>query len=185
MRIRSAGTQAGITLVETLIVVAIIALAAAMAIPQASAISPALVDATAGEIASAMRFAQREAQRTNTWHVVKFDTAAQSLRVYRLTTSGVVSEDTSKPVLHPVSKMTYQVTMANGGGASITGAVFKYQNGATTSYASFGPDGSPADIHGWLLKDIDPLQGDGTVTVRHGNVQRVIKVAAVTGRVTF
>jgi Tfp pilus assembly protein FimT len=166
------------------IVVAILAIAAAIAIPQASTVSPAKVDATAGEIASAMRFAQREAQRTQVWHVVKFDTATQSLRVYRLTTAGIVGEDTSKPVLHPVSKINYQVALSSAG-ASITGAVFKYQNGATTNYASFGPDGSPADIHGWLLKDIDPLQGDGTVTVRHGNVQRVVKVAAVTGRVTF
>jgi prepilin-type N-terminal cleavage/methylation domain-containing protein len=183
---RPAIRHAGFTLVEMLAVIAVIAVAAAIATPQASSISPARVNATAGEIASALRFAQREAVRTGVWHRVEIDTAAQSVRVYRLAVSLTVKEDTSNTVLHPVDKREYRITFANGSAASanIVSGIFKYGIG-TKNYVSFGPDGSPANLIALGLKYIDPLQEDGTITIRHGNVERVVKVAPVTGRVTF
>jgi Tfp pilus assembly protein FimT len=182
---RPASRQAGTTLAEMTVVVAVLAVAAAIAVPAADPAGPPRVDAVAGEVAQALRFAQREALRTKVWHVVRIDPPAQ-LRVYRLNTSGAIAEDTSRPVLHPLDKLAYQVSFAGGSaaGAQIASAVFRYQQGAIRNYASFGPDGSPADIHGWLLTDIDPLS-DGAVTVRYGNVERIVRLAPVTGRVTL
>jgi prepilin-type N-terminal cleavage/methylation domain-containing protein len=184
---RSAVRHAGVTLMEMCIVVAVLGLAAAIALPKSDPIAPAAVDATASEIASALRFAQREAVRTNAWYVVSFDTAAESLRVYQLTRLGAVSEDTTMTVKHPVDKRDYKIMFASGGpaAAAITTAVFKYDKGATGSYATFSPDGMPADINGRQPTDIHPLKEDGAVTIRYGNVQRVVTVAAVTGRVSF
>lgn len=179
--------QAGITLAEVCVVVAVLGVSAALALPNANPASVPVVDAAAGEIASALRFAQREAQRTQAWHVVRIDTAAQSLRVYRLTTSGTVAEDSSAPVLHPVDKQNYRIAFANGGraGARITDVSFQYDKTGFMAYASFGPDGAPSDIDGRKAGDIHPLKTDGTITVGYGNVQRVVKVALGSGRITF
>jgi Tfp pilus assembly protein FimT len=171
------------------VVVAVLAVAAAIVIPKADVASPAIVDAAASRVANALRFARREAMRTGAYHVVLLDTAAQTLRVYRLTTSGAVAEDTSTPVLHPVDMRTYNIGFANdpAGSATIVSAIFKYQSGATTAYAAFGPDGAPADAHGlWTptLFVADPLQTDGVVTLNRGGVVKTVTVAASTGRVT-
>jgi Tfp pilus assembly protein FimT len=171
------------------VVVAVLAIAAAIVIPKADVVSPAVVDAAASRVANALRFARREAMRTGAYHVVLLDTAAQTLRVYRLTTSGAIAEDTANPVLHPVDKRTYNIGFANdpAGSATIASAVFKYQSGLTTNYATFGPDGAPSDIRGtWFLKVFvtDPLQADGVVTLSRGGVVKTVTVAAATGRVT-
>jgi prepilin-type N-terminal cleavage/methylation domain-containing protein len=177
--------QHGLTLAEMVIVIAVLAIAASIAIPKADVISPAAADAAAGEIANALRYAQREAVRTGVYHAVNVNPATRVLRVYRLTTSG--AEDMSKKVVHPVDKREYQITLSNNPATNTTvvSALFKYQNGGTTNYASFGPDGSPAYATSAQAKDIKPLQADGAITIRHGSVERVVKVAAVTGRVSF
>jgi Tfp pilus assembly protein FimT len=191
--------QAGATLAEMLAVVAIVSLAAALAFPAADPVSQFRADAAASEVAQAIRFAQREAVRTGVWHVARIDPATQTVRVYRLTTSGQVSEDTGKPVLHPVDKREYKIVLSNTSATSarIASSQFDYENGARTNYVSFGPDGSPADIHGWLLKDVDPLKyvdparyGDpgkdtNLVTITHGPIKRLVRVSASTGRVTL
>lgn len=186
---RRPACQHGVTLVEMVLVVAILAIAAALLIPKADVVGPATVNGAAGQVADAMRFARREAMRTGVYHVVMFDTAAQTLRVYRLTTSGVVAEDTTQPVVYPVDMRTYNIAFSNdpASGTTIASAVFKYQSGLTTTYATFGPDGAPADIRGtWFLKLFvnDPLQSDGVVTLRRGGAERTVTVAAATGRVT-
>ena len=183
---RPGAWQAGVSLAEMLVVVAVLAVAATIAVPSADVVSPAVADAAASQVAEAMRFARREALRTRTYHVVRLDPAAQTLRVYRLRTSGPVAEDTANPVKHPVDRRTYLINFSKDpAAATIVGAVFRYQNGATTNYASFGPDGAPADIHGWLLKDVDPLKNEGVVTIRRGNAERTVRLAPVTGRVTL
>jgi prepilin-type N-terminal cleavage/methylation domain-containing protein len=186
---RPSTRRQGVTLAEMLVVVALLAIAATIVIPKADAISPAAVDAAAGQVADALRFARREAIRTGAYHVVKLDTTAQTLRVYRLTTSGAIAEDTGTPVLHPVDMRTYNIGFSNDPAASTTivSAVFRYQSGATTTYAAFGPDGAPADAHGWWTLKLyvtDPLQTDGVVTLNRGGVVKTVTVAASTGRVT-
>jgi prepilin-type N-terminal cleavage/methylation domain-containing protein len=198
VRRRPRPRQAGLTLAEMVVTVAVLAVAAAIAIPTADPVAPASVDAAASEVAQAIRFAQREAIRTGAWHVARIDPATQTVRVYRLTTSGVVKEDTGKPVLHPVEHREYRIVVGNGtpARARITGSQFDYKDGGRTNYVSFGPDGNPADIHGWLLKDIDPLKyidpkvtdpnkDSNLVTVAYGRLVRQVRVSAVTGRVTF
>jgi Tfp pilus assembly protein FimT len=177
----------GLTLAEMVLVVAVLAVATVVALPTADTISPALADAAASQVADALRFAQREALRTGIYHVVTFDTAAQTLRVYRLTTSGAIAEDTGTKVVHPVDRREYRLVFSNdpAGAATLVSAVFKYTSGATTAYASFGPDGTPAWVLDWTSKGVDPLKSDGTVTLRHGSAERTIQVAAVTGRVSF
>lgn len=178
--------QHGVTLAELLVVVALLGLAASIALPRADPLGPASVDAVAGEVAHACRFAQREAGRTGAWHTVSIDPATQLLRIYRLDLSGAVVEDTSRPVLHPVDKRIYRVTFGDGTlRARVTAALFQYNSGASTTSVSFGPDGTPASISGSSVKTVDPLKNDGLVTIRHGRIERQVKIEAVTGRVTF
>lgn len=174
-----------------LVVVAIVAVAAAIAIPKADPQAAFAADAAAGEVARALRFAQREAIRTGTYQLVSADPATQVLRVYQ------VVDKKEIPTAHPVDKTSYQISFAENAmpRATIVSAVFKYEGGPTTNYASFGPDGAPAyvdpsllgQVWGFLLgsKDIDPLKEDGQIRIRYGNSERVVRVAPVTGRVTL
>jgi Tfp pilus assembly protein FimT len=175
-----------------LVVIAILGVAASIAIPQASSLSPAAADAVAAEIASAIRFAQREAVRTGTYLTASVNPATQELRVYRPTSAeGATS-------IHPVDKRDYRISFAGNAmpRATVFSSVFTYEDKAVTNYVTFGPDGAPVDLTsipvvqafpGQILdaKKASPLKQEGTITVRHGNAERVVRVAPVTGRVTF
>jgi Tfp pilus assembly protein FimT len=183
---------AGATLVEMVLTVAILAIAAAIAVPRSAPVSAAAVDGMAGAIANALRFGQQEAIRTGRYYIVQIDPAANTLSVSRLTGSGAIATDTAFTVLHPVDRREFVVNLANNSfsGAAIVGSVFQYAGGPTTTYASFGPDGAPAYISGsWnnngVPTNLDPLQGDGVVTIRHGQAERQIRLNPVTGRVTY
>jgi Tfp pilus assembly protein FimT len=183
---------AGITLAEMLVVVAILSVAGALAIPQASSISPQAADAGAAEVARALRFAQREAIRTGTWQQVSADPVKQELRVYQADASSGIT------ATHPVDKREYKISFAGNAmqRATIVSAVFQYEGGPTTTFASFGPDGAPSYLdpnkiaQAWSLfltgsPDIDPLKVEGKITLRYANQDRVVRIAPVTGRVTF
>ncbi|MBD8531734.1 MULTISPECIES: prepilin-type N-terminal cleavage/methylation domain-containing protein [unclassified Massilia] len=185
--------HAGVTLAEMLVVVAILGIVAVIAIPQASSLSPATTaDAAAAEIARALRFAQREAVRTNNYCVVSIDPATQALRVDQPTPAG----DTA-PVTHPIDKRDYQIRFGGNSmlRATLVSSVFKYEGGFTSSYALFGPDGMPVyvdksavgQLFGLLLgtKEIKPLKEEAKITVRYGNVERVVRIAPVTARVSL
>jgi prepilin-type N-terminal cleavage/methylation domain-containing protein len=183
---------AGVTLAEMLVVVAILSVVGALAIPQASSISPQVADAGAAEVARALRFAQREAIRTGTWQQVSADPVKQELRVYQAdASSGIIAT-------HPVDKREYKISFAENAmqRATIVSAVFQYEGGPTTTFASFGPDGAPSYLdpnkmtQAWSLfltgsPDIDPLKVEGKITLRYANQDRVVRIAPVTGRVTF
>jgi len=185
--------QAGITLAEMTIVLAILAVATALAIPKADPQSSHAADAAAGEIARAVRFAQREAVRTGTYQTISIDLSRQVLRVYQPASSG-----SGTTAIHPVDKRDYQINFASDGlpQASIVSSVFRYQSGAVTTGAIFGPDGMPIDVAptkllglpiGFLLgtKEISPLKEEARITLRYGGVERVVRVAPVTGRVSL
>jgi Tfp pilus assembly protein FimT len=172
------------------IVIAIISVAAVIAIPQASSLSPAAAEAAAAEVARAVRFTQREAIRTGTYQTVSINPATQVLRVYHPTTGTTT--------LHPVDKRDYRISFAGNAmpRARIVSAIFTYEDKAVTSHVTFGPDGAPVDpasgpvvvvLLGQLLggAEASPLKEEGKITIRHGNVERVVRVAPRTGRVTF
>jgi len=184
--------QTGTTLAEMVVVVAILALAAAIAIPKADPQAAFSADAVAAEIASAVRFAQREAVRTRTYQQVSLDPATQELRVYQADASNGIT------ATHPVDKREYKISFAENAmpRATIASAVFKYDGGLTTNFISFGPDGAPSYVDPSKVnqvlsqlvfgtKDVDPLKEEGRITLRYGNAERIVRVAPVTGRVTF
>lgn len=179
--------HAGVTLVELLAVIAIIALVAAIAIPQATAVSPAVADAAAAEVAHAIRFAQREAVRTGKYHVAEIDPARQTVRVYRLIGTTTVDEDTNNPVMHPVDKIPYRITLAGNAAtrAVVASSVFTY-GADTTTDITFGADGSPVDVNFVKGKvSTSALSADGVVRLQVGAVQRTVTVDKMTGRVTL
>jgi len=182
--------EAGVTLAEMLTVVAVLAVTAAVAIPKADPNTAFAADAAAAEVARAVRFAQREAIRTGTWQQVSADPVKQELRVYQASTDTTAT--------HPVDKREYKISFAGNAmqRATIVSAVFQYDGGPTTSFASFGPDGAPSYIDPSKIAqtlsliltdgpDIDPLKAEGRITLRYANQERVVRVAPVTGRVTF
>jgi len=176
-----------------LVVVAILGIVAIIAIPQASSQSPATTaDAAAAEIARALRFAQREAVRTNNYCVVIIDTATQVLRVEQPTAAGITVATT-----HPIDKRDYRLSFGSTSmlRATIVSSVFRYEGGFATSYALFGPDGMPVyvdksavgQLFGLLLgtPEIKPLKEEGRITVRYNNVERIVRLAPVTARVSL
>jgi prepilin-type N-terminal cleavage/methylation domain-containing protein len=177
--------QAGVTLAEMLVVVAVLALGASIAIPNASLLSTVSASAGATEIIQAIRFAQREAIRTSALYAVKIDPAAQTLRVYRLTTSGI--EDTSNPVLHPIDKRPYNVAFGASAPvrATITLVDFDYEGPGNTNQTvlSFNTDGTPALVTGPNAPDIKPMKL-GVVTITTGTAVRSFAIDSVTGRVS-
>ena len=186
--------QAGFTLAEMAAVVAIVAVAAAIAIPKSDPQTALAADAAAGEIARAVRFAQREAVRTGIYHTISIDAASQVLRIQRPAPSG----SGNITVTHPVDKRDYQINFADDGmpRARIVSSLFRYQSNALTNGALFGPDGAPVDVApakllglpiGIVLgtKEISQLKEDARITVRYGNVERVVRVAPLTGRVSL
>lgn len=179
--------EAGLTLAEMLVVVALVALVAAIAIPVADPVNDPVAGAAAAEVAHAIRFAQREAVRTGKYHVAEIDPATQTLRVYRLTSSGAVGEDTDKPVMHPVDKQAYRIRLADNPAtrAVVASSVFVY-GADTTSDITFGPDGAPVDLN--YLKGRTPaaaLSTDGIVRLESGAAIRTVTVDRTTGRVTL
>lgn len=180
--------QFGVTLAEMLIVAAVLSLGAAVAMPTANPLAVVSDDLAASEIIRAMRFAQREAVRTGTWYTVQIDTTAQTMRVYRLTTSGTVTEDTSVAVIHPIDKRKYDLAFGSGSGGSGMRATvalvdFDYVGAPNQATLSFGPDGTPGLLTGRGPADNHALTA-AQVTVQVGRQQRTLAVDAVTGRVS-
>lgn len=177
--------HAGVTLAEMLIVVAVLALTARIAMPTADLLATVSADTGTAEVVQAIRFAQREAIRTGAWHTVKLDSTAQTLRVYRLTTSG--TEDTTNPVMHPIDKRKYDVAFGAGSpsGATIVLVDFDYEAGGNTNLntLSFGPDGTPALLTGTKDKDVKAMTA-GTISILSRTGKRTLAIDIVTGRVS-
>ena len=180
---RSALRQAGVTLAEMLTVTTILALGAAVAIPSASPLAAMATDTATAEVTGAIRFAQREAVRTGAWHTVMIDTAAQTLRIYRLTAAGL--EDTTIPVLHPIDKRPYALVFNTGAGparATITLVDFDYQGNSNMPTLSFDPDGTPGLLTSTKNNGVKAMT-NGQVSIKSGASQRTLAIDIVTGRV--
>lgn len=176
----------GVTLAEMLIVVALIALCSGLAMPNANPLAMVSNDMATSEVIRAIRFAQREAVRTGAWYTVQIDANAQTLRVYRLTTSGIVTEDTSITVQNPIDKKKYDLAFgAASGPVQATVALVDFDYGPVTNQntLSFAPDGTPGRLADRGPAGDQPLTA-AQVTVKVGRQQRTLTVDALTGRVS-
>lgn len=184
--------QAGLTLAEMLTVVAVLAVTATIAIPRADPQAVIAADAVAAEIARAVRFARQEAIRSGSYQKISVDPGSQTMRIVRPTSSSDLATG------HPVDKRPYVIRFQENSMPHVTivSSVFNYEGGASTNYAVFGPDGAPVypmpaklatQAPGMVLgaSDAEQLKEEGKVTIRHGDVERVVRVAPRTGRVTF
>ena len=185
--LRRVRRQLGVTLAEMLVVAAVLALAAAIAMPNAAPLANITSDQATSEVIRAIRFAQREAIRTSAWYTVQIDASAQTVRVYRLTTSGTVLEDTSFTVINPIDKRKYDVAFGASSGparAVITTVDFDYAGGNTNlNTLSFGPDGTPGFLNSFKAGDSKALQA-AVVTITYGRQARSLAIDVLTGRVS-
>lgn len=169
-----------------LAVVALVALVASIALPSADTANDPITAAAATEVAHAIRFAQREALRTGRYHVAEINPASQTVRVYRLTNSGAIGEDTGNPVMHPVDKRIYRIQLADDRATRAILASSEFVFGADRrNDIAFGPDGTP--INAEYIKGRTPtvaLSSDGVVRVESGAAVRTVTVDKTTGRVT-
>lgn len=165
-----------------LTVVAVLSVTAVIAIPSADPPAAFAADAAAAEIARAIRFAQHEAVRTGNFQYISVDASTQVLRVYQPKQLNVPESITA---IHPVDKRPYEISFAGNAmpRATIVSSVFKYDKKPNTMYASFASDGSPAELD--AKGSSFPLKEEGRITIRYGNLERVVRVAPLTGRVTF
>lgn len=182
---RPARWHAGVTLAEMLAVVATVALVASIALPSADTVNDPVAAAAATEVAHAIRFAQREALRTGKYHVAEIDPASQTVRVYRLTSSGTIGEDTGNPVMHPVDKRAYRIHLPGNTATRAVLASSDFVYGASrTSTIAFGPDGTPVNAE--FVKGAAPtaaLSTDGIVRLVSGAASRTVTVDKTNGRV--
>jgi prepilin-type N-terminal cleavage/methylation domain-containing protein len=181
MLVATARRQTGVTLVEMVLVVAVLAVAATLAIPMSEPAGDAAAASAAGDVAQAVRFAQREAMRTGSFHVAEINPATQTIRVYRLTDTGAVS---GVKVNHPFDKLEYRISLAGKAPhVRITSSVFTYGADRTVDVA-FSPDGTPLRYVTGQLPSA-ALSADGSVGLQAGAAQRTVLVDRTTGRVTL
>jgi type II secretory pathway pseudopilin PulG len=179
---------AGVSLAEMLVVAAIVGMVGVIAVPRADPANDAIVAATAAEVAHAIRFAQREAMRTGKYYSARIDPSKQTIRVYHLTGFGEVDEDRNDPVMHPVDKRAYTLTVGGTAAtrATIVRSEFRYKNknGTLTNDVTFDASGAPVHVDG-SADDLDiEVLFDGQVKLQRGQTERVVRVDVATGRVT-
>ena len=184
MRRSSIPRCAGVTLLETLAVIGIVAALATIAVPSADQANGLAADAVAQEVAHALRFAQREAMRTGAYHAVQLDTAAQTVRLYRLRMPAASGEDTTIKVRHPLDRRDYVLSLAGSAGrnATLAEARFEFDKLGAGNVVTFDPAGAPVGVVS--TTDVKPLKA-GTVRIRRGAQERVLTLAPVTGRVSL
>ena len=193
MRHAPGARSQGHTLAELMVVLLILGTVATLAAPSWQQNSPAQADAAVVEIVQALRFAQDEAIRTNSYRLVQCDTGANRLTVSTLNmTASPPVANTTTPVLHPIDKQRYLIdlsTMAPTNGVSLVSCAFTYGVGATSStlaQVEFDPDGAPVYIAAMNagVPTVAPLTANGAIVVGSPGHQRTVSVATLTGRVT-
>jgi Tfp pilus assembly protein FimT len=151
------------------------------AVPDFSSVDEQRLQCAAVEIADAIRYARSEAIRTATAHGVHAEVTQQRMRLFRLVDSG----GTPTPeytVRNPVDKKLYDLQLdAPPLKVTLAAADFSYAGAGSQEYLGFDPAGEPVfDIAGAQRR-----LTTGTITISCGGNQRLVRVAAVTGRVTI
>jgi prepilin-type N-terminal cleavage/methylation domain-containing protein len=173
--------QSGLTLTEVLVAVAILGIVAVAAVPDFSSVDEQRLQRAAVEVADAIRFARSEALRTATFHGVRGDVAQQRVRLFRLVDSGgtPIPEYT---VRNPVDKKLYDLQLdAPPLAVKLEAVDFSYTGVGSQEYLGFAPTGEPA----YEISGVQRRLTAGTITLSYRGGQRLVRVAAVTGRVTI
>jgi len=177
-----APAQAGLSLVELLVVIMILGLAAMLAIPSFSASDHSKLDLAAEELAQAIRYARSLAMQQGAPFGFVTDAPGLRIRVFRADT-GTNPWTPVFDVYHPLTKSLYDVDLANHPFAKVDNlnrsATFRGTCNAPT-YVYFDTNGTPwcGDPESVLLE-----QGDMTFSLK--GETRVVSVNGISGRVTI
>jgi prepilin-type N-terminal cleavage/methylation domain-containing protein len=179
---RGFAKRAGFTLTEMLIVAGVLAALAAAAVPIISAPDRDRVALAAEQVLQALSFARAEAERTGLPHGARIDTAAETVRLFRLDTT--TTPPTREFVIrHPVHRGLFWLDFPSA----------RLTRGVRVDAAALSFSGSCSDIRdvvfdarGWP-RCADPTTVELTTAksdIGKGRTTRRVSVAGVTGRVT-
>ena len=179
-------TQAGLTLVELLVVVALLGIVAAAAIPSFVPLQEETVDLAAAEVADALRFARSEALRTGAVHGIRVNRTTAQVTVYRPTLFPATDPPTIAAVLyHPVDKRSYDFNLTRGdmtAGVTVTNptAPFNFTGLGVRGDLLFDATGTPFYLTGAAVYRL----AGGEILLAKGAASRTVSLQPLTGRVT-
>jgi len=178
--------ERGYTLLELIIVVSVLALIAAIAVPSFSG-SGERLELAAADVANAIRFARSETLRTGEAHGLTISQVTQQVTVKKYDLSTAPISEVAI-LAHPVTKQPYDFNVNKGSttrGVTIsnTDDVFNYTGLGGRRSLIFDAHGTPK----WIVGSgpTTYLLSDGSIELSHGNQQRLVDVAPITGRVTI
>ena len=176
----------GVTLIELVVVIAILGVVALVAIPSLFSGDAKRLDVATAEVVAALRYARSEAMRSGEVHGININPSNQRVVVYRSNLS-TVPVSMAEVLRHPVDHKPYDfdldtAVMAKGVSISNDQAVFLYPDGRRNDVL-FDANGLPIWINS-ATSATYPLF-DAMVQLDYGSLRRSVRVAPVTGRVSF
>lgn len=175
-------TRLGFTLVEAIIVVVILSVLAAVVLPSFTVIETKRFEQTISEIRHAIEFSQSMAQTTNTAYGVHFRVIEQDIRVYRVDISGA-SPVRIYDVRHPISKNIYTLQLSSTDNPTVLDNTdIKYDSINKSDFLEFAASsGIPQFNDSGVPREIKKAD----VTIILGDIEQVIEVSDISGRVTL
>lgn len=176
--------QAGLSLVETVIVVAILALTAMVALPTLSTPTPARLDVVAAQVAEAMRFARDESMRLGTPYGMDQVAAGRRIQVFRVDTA-TTPWSAVFDVYHPVTKKPYHLRFTEPNHPLVAidslnrSASYRGTCLSTRERYYFDAQGTP-----WCLDPKNVLLDWYKVSLTVNGQTRTVTLHGITGRVT-
>lgn len=168
------------TLAEILTVVAVIGVLVVVVIPALSAVELKKLDVAAEEVANALRFAIKEADRTGGYILVDGQTVPGHLRVVNADASGVELG----AVNDPLTKTALNIDVAGSAFSQGIGLAVRFFQGGT-AYAQLlvGPGAQMKVFDGATIRG--PLEAGSGVVVSLNSTSVTVALNEVTGRVTL
>lgn len=170
----------GYTLFELTLVISILGIIAIAMIPNLSSGNIIKLDLAAEEIANAIRFAKAESIRTGTPHGIETNAFSERVRVYRNLGLFPIYD-----VRHPIDKKLYDIQLNSDSrtkGVDLFSSNYNFDGMINNPFSmTFTKEGIPATI----LFGKNFMLTNGSITLNYKNDQRVISIAAMTGRVSI